>query len=145
MLRTLPFFAVVSLLSALAGCSGDSLATYPAGGIVTLDGQPVVGAGVLFMPYDGPAASGTTDAEGRYTLHTLDREGAVEGKHRVMITLMKTSGIEVTGEGLEGELSSGGIKNEYLVPQKYSMVETSGLTAQVGPDTPQHNFELSSK
>ena len=58
--------------------------------MVTLDGQPVADAGVMFLPVDsreGPPASGTTDAEGRFTLITANRpEGAPIGSHRVAIS-----------------------------------------------------------
>lgn len=88
---------------------------------------------------------GTTDEQGRYELTTGSRPGAVAGRHRVMITLEKTTGIEVTPEGLEGELSTGGIQHQFIVPEKYSKAETSGLTAHVGPAQAEHNFALSSK
>lgn len=128
----------------LAGCSGDGLDTYPASGVVTLDGKPVAGAGVLFMPTDGPTASGTTDEQGRYKLMTGELEGAIAGPHRVMITLMKITGIEVTTDGLEGAIDTGGIKKEYIVPEKYSKIETSGLTAEVSDAKSEYDFALSS-
>jgi hypothetical protein len=132
-------------LIALFGCSSDGLATHPVAGVVTLDGRPVEGAGVLFMPADGPPASGTTDAEGRYLLATGEQSGAVPGRHRVIITLMKTTGIEVAPGGMEGRIAPGGIRKQYIVPAKYSKPETSGLTADVAAGNAVHDFALSSK
>lgn len=59
------FFGLV-----LLGCgSGDD--TPPLGevtGTITLDGQPLEGVIVVFKPEVGRAATGTTDAQGKYTL-----------------------------------------------------------------------------
>ena len=79
----------------VSGCgSGDSYQIVPVSGRVTLDGQPVSGARVLFEPVGegdeldlGPGSFGKTDAEGRYTLDTVDRRpGALVGEHQVMIS-----------------------------------------------------------
>jgi hypothetical protein len=62
---------------------------------VTLNGQPLENAGVVFQPVAGvgeqsPSSGGFTDADGRYTLKIVGTEsrGAVVGKHKVMITLV---------------------------------------------------------
>ena len=56
-------------------------------GTVTLDGQPLEGAMVSFVPSQGRASNGKTDADGNFTLHyTGAIEGAVLGTHRVMIS-----------------------------------------------------------
>lgn len=59
------FFGIV-----LPGCgSGDD--TPPLGdvsGTITLDGQPLEGVIVAYKPEVGRAATGTTDAQGKYTL-----------------------------------------------------------------------------
>jgi len=120
-------------LAVSVGCSGDSLSTVPATGIVTLDGNPVAGAGVMFIPVqEGPPASAVTDAEGKFTLETAGQPGAVPGQHRVTVTLQKTTGVTVNEEGLEaGPAGQGQIKIEWVVPEKYSRPDTSELTAEV--------------
>ncbi len=76
-----------------AGC-GQSYDVAPVSGRITWDGQPAAHVGVLFQPMTegpgdpGPGSHGTTDADGRYTLRTVepDRPGAVVGRHRIRIT-----------------------------------------------------------
>lgn len=69
LLRQVPCF-VLFLGLALVGCgSGDD--TPPLGdvsGTITLDGQPLEGVIVVYKPDVGRAATGTTDAEGKYSL-----------------------------------------------------------------------------
>jgi hypothetical protein len=84
---------VLSLLA--AGC-GPSYKLAPVSGRVTLDGDPVPNVLVTFEPLavkafnpnPGPNSSGVTDADGRYTLRTIDADkpGAVVARHRVLIT-----------------------------------------------------------
>jgi hypothetical protein len=87
----------VVLALPLAGCGGGSYKTAPVSGRVTLDGRPLAKAQVTFVPVAGtgekePLSSshGITDNDGRYTLAIIDQaggttEGAVVGKHKVMI------------------------------------------------------------
>ncbi|MCH5373930.1 MAG: carboxypeptidase-like regulatory domain-containing protein, partial [Planctomycetes bacterium] len=56
-------------------------------GIVTLDGEPLEGAKVIFQPKKGQPAAGITDGKGRYSLTTLENhDGAVPGQYRVIIS-----------------------------------------------------------
>jgi hypothetical protein len=73
------------LCAALAGC-GDGRDSVPVSGKVTVQGQPLADILVTFEPLDdGIGSTGTTDAEGRYTLQFVDndQDGAVPGKHQV--------------------------------------------------------------
>lgn len=85
----------------IAGCNaGFDIAGVS--GRVTLDGQPLAGARVMFEPQResasgerrevrGPLSSGITDDEGRFALKTEDgRSGAVVGRHRVRFSTRKT-------------------------------------------------------
>jgi len=102
MMRNVRHFVVVAccvgvfcLLS--IGCSGgvDRPLTAKVAGRVTLDGQPVAGAFVQFVPQGsgdaqtggGRPATGHTDAAGNFVLSTFeDGDGAVIGTHRVLVT-----------------------------------------------------------
>lgn len=134
------------LLAVAAGCSGSSdrpkLAR--ASGIVTLDGEPVEGAIVNFLPVaGGRLATGTTDATGRYTLTTFDKDdGAAVGEHYVGVVKMGGEGMQQVAqaevpageEGLLPDLSAPGVKQpeiEYLVPEKYGNPKESQLKATV--------------
>jgi len=125
--------AIVTVLMTLAGCGREGPETVSVSGIVTLDGNPVAGASVMFMPQSaGRPATGLTDEEGRFQLTTFgDEDGALVGLHRVTVTLIKTTGFLADKDGLSGGLAPEGAREEWIVPQRYSNPETSGLTAEV--------------
>ena len=133
--------AATGLLAVLiAGCGGG-LDLIPVSGTVTLDGQPVDGAAVVFVPVaGGPAASGSTDAGGKFRLTTVNQPGAVPGEYNVTVTKQTMHGI--TADGMPGP---GGIRIEWHVPQRYSRAKTSGLTATVGGNKREVSFALTSK
>lgn len=153
---------------ALAGCGGSDrpeLAT--ASGIVTLDGEPVEGASVTFVPLTGGRpGTGITDGAGRYTIKTYsDSPGAIVGDHRVAVMKISGPGAFVLQEDAPAEGAEAGDDNEggllstievvdssetpepeiiYDVPQKYMNANESGLQVTVrleGSDT--LNLELS--
>ncbi|MDZ7618744.1 MAG: hypothetical protein U1E05_17200, partial [Patescibacteria group bacterium] len=108
----------------------------PVRGVVTLDGQPVAGAAVMFMPNSGGRpAIGVTDKDGGFSLQTeTPGDGALLGEHAVTVTLQETSGIATDPDGLSGEIAPGGIRIKWIVPQRYSDPKTSNLTATVARD-----------
>ena len=74
---------------AITGCwsKSDRPELAPVQGKVTLDGDPLVGASIVFHPQQGKVSRAKTDAEGRYELVYLrDIMGAKLGEHRVAIT-----------------------------------------------------------
>jgi len=86
------FLRVILAAAALVLAAGCSCSGRPplgsVSGTVTLDGQPLANALVMFTP-EGPGRTslGTTDAEGKYTLAYLrDIVGANPGRHYVRIT-----------------------------------------------------------
>jgi hypothetical protein len=120
-----------SLLAALAvlGCGQNEQQT-PVGGRVFFHGQPLPGGTIVFTPDaerggHGPLACGEIDAEGRYTLHTGDKPGAVPGWHRV--TIAPPSPVVAPGQ----TAAPPAIK----LPRKYSDPEQSGLLRQVQAGT----------
>lgn len=115
------------LLVLAAGCGPGGPDVYPAGGVVTFRGGRPVTAGVVeFSPDDGgPAARGKIAADGRFTLATGDRPGAVAGKHRVAVVPMTIA------DGLPNHAHKA-----VRVHAKHSRLQTSGLTAAVEPGGP---------
>jgi len=90
MLNRLFWLGCILVSTWAAGCNKQPPdSSLQVSGTVTLDGKPVEGAVVNFIPIDqtpGGGASGTTDAAGRYLLQPRRRgEGVVEGKYRVRI------------------------------------------------------------
>jgi hypothetical protein len=117
------------ILSCFVGCSrsGTRPELMPVKGRVTLDGQPLAGAVVLFRAEAGGRGSrGTTGKDGRYELVYLrDIKGAQLGKHTVSITTA------MEGSPLE------------RVPAMYNRAST--LTAHVPSPDNTIDFTLTSK
>jgi hypothetical protein len=95
-------YAAGILLVAVAA-SGCGTKTVKVEGTVTLDGQPVPGAMVIFYPEDGgPQANALTDADGAFRLTTFNTgDGAMPGSHKV--TVSKQKGKEDTTVGVHPE------------------------------------------
>ena len=85
-----PFVLATALLTTLAavGCGGSDVDLVKVTGTVTMNGEPVADAEVLFKPVAGGRLShGKTDAEGRYTLEYLPgQRGAIVGAHQVSVS-----------------------------------------------------------
>jgi len=124
----------------LLGCSGgsgDRPKTVKAGGTVTLDGAPVEGATVSFVPQAaGRSAVARTDSKGQFTLNTTNTiPGVMPGDYKVGISKEKTEGA-MTPEESQSYFEKTGkappppkVTNE--LPEKYKNAATSGLTAKV--------------
>jgi hypothetical protein len=99
---SLPFVAAVLT----AGCSGGPTLV-PVTGKLTLNGAPLKNVRVDFHPdpdagTKGPSSTGTTDAEGNFTLVCAERgnsPGAVVGHHRVILTDLNLFGDVFVGRG----------------------------------------------
>jgi len=153
------------------GCH-SGLRTEYVEGIVTLDGDPVEGALVTFIPASGEtarAAAGTTDARGRYTLTTVEGgkpgRGTTEGDYKVTVAKRAPDTTQEKREAAEPALPqdrpptieemaaadrarrSAGLPPPflYLTPKQYNNPETSGLTATVVRGKNKFDFALSEK
>ncbi len=154
------FTLLVICLSLGLGCAPagpDRPDTFSVTGTVTHNGEAVEGAAVTFAPDGtGHAASGTTDASGKYTLTTFKADdGAVAGQYGVKI--IKTEGgadaggdagfepVEPGGapalddQGAEGAEDAG---PKQLLPEKYADPSTSGFTAAVVEGSNTFDFAL---
>lgn len=122
------------LLSLLAiGCGSSDLGKVT--GKVTLDGQPLSDAILLFSPTSGgPPSSAKTDSDGRFqVIHTREERGAVPGEHEVWISTALPA-------DTDGETPRPAIAER--VPPSYRV--PGGLKAEVKPGSNTINFELSS-
>ncbi len=130
----------VSLLSVvlLLGCSGseenpDWAKRAPASGTVLYQGKPIEGAIVTFANNAAQAAAtGVTDSAGHFDLTTYtDRDGAVPGQQ--VVSIRKVDVIDKAPQ--DADLSAGGMgpppEVHWVIPQKYSIADQSGLTAEV--------------
>ncbi|MEX2172764.1 MAG: carboxypeptidase-like regulatory domain-containing protein [Pirellulaceae bacterium] len=135
-MRHLMCLVVLATAAVAIGCGSPALdGTVAVNGTVTYKGQPVEGATVMFMPDgDRRAASGMTDASGRFQLTTLTPEdGAMPGNYKV--TVSKT---EITATRPSGDAPPPTENPQWpplttaeLLPVKYKLADTSGLTAEV--------------
>lgn len=129
-------FSLVSLSICVVGCSGssDALDMGKVAGHVTLDGQPLANAQIIFAPKDGRPSIGKTDEDGWYVLqYTGDREGALIGKHRVRITThIDDYSDEVSGHVVKGR--------KEVLPEKYH--RASILEANVVKGANNIDFDL---
>jgi hypothetical protein len=83
-IRTL---SAVALVTSLVACNSNHPRIVPVSGKLTRNGQPVANLEVHFVPEMGPASSGMSDAEGRFTLaYAPEEPGAAVGKNTVFVT-----------------------------------------------------------
>lgn len=124
--------AILGICLLVAGCGRPSR-TVPAGGVVTLDGEPLVGAAVLFSPVAGGVPGrGTTGADGTFTLTTFDTgDGALVGIHRIGVSKIETKGFTTDADGVSGKLDGRRIVVRSLMPERYMSPASSGLEATV--------------
>lgn len=78
-------------IAALSGCGSEGPSLVPVSGTVTINGRPLDGAQIEFLPEDqGPAGGrpggAKTAADGRYTATTDGRWGLVPGKYRAVVS-----------------------------------------------------------
>jgi len=125
------------------GCGSDGLGTAPVSGTVTLDGNPIEGAGVMFSPIKpGPIAMGTTDVAGHFVLATGKFTGAMLGEHRITIS----KSLVLNSSQQEGPLAGRQITTlKPLLPKRYLRPETSGFQKLVESKDNQFELQLTTK
>jgi hypothetical protein len=140
---TISAFVLACGALAILGCGSKGPTMVQVNGTVSLDGQPVEGATVSFMPKSGstPAgnstpASGSTDSAGKFTLSTLNPgDGAIVGSYSVTVSKSKITGGQQgdPNNGKDGKRMLSGppsqkVTTEYLIPRNYSIPGKSGLS-----------------
>lgn len=139
---------VLAILLVAGGCSRSPLQFVE--GVVTLDGELLEGATVTFRPAaeGGMTAAGITDANGRYRLNPLrgtDGTGSLAGDYGVTVVKLRLPAGEEVSDELSVRVPRG--KVEYLTPQRYADIATSGLKATIGAGKntgPDFRFDLTS-
>lgn len=140
-------WGLVAVALATVGCGGGpTLDTHPVEGVVTLDGEPVPDATVMFVPVDeeqGLSATGVTDQNGVYRLTAVGtgeavaraEGGTLPGEYQIGVikTEVETflSEEEAMEQGIPYEPPPLEPEVEHIVPLRYNLPRQSGLTATV--------------
>jgi hypothetical protein len=135
---------------ALAGCGKSGMT--PVEGTVLLDGKPLAGAAIHFVPQGkGRDATGETDKNGQFAMSTFQpRDGAAPGTYKVLISpplgvvdpAQYTSAEEAMSAASKSQTKKASTAPAF--PQKYTRPDQTPLTQEV-PVQGKLKFELSSQ
>lgn len=152
-MRRIVLLAVLAATTAVLGCAKETdpnrPATYPVTGTVTLNGEPVEGATVVFQKTDrSHGAVGETGPGGSYSLTSFEaNDGAVPGEY--LVSIYKYPKEEVTGteatsveDYVQPDDNQAGAVPVNLLPAQYARPETSELKATVTEAENKHDFDL---
>ncbi|MBC8874759.1 MAG: carboxypeptidase regulatory-like domain-containing protein [Planctomycetes bacterium] len=128
------WIGMVVVVLGVGGCSGSSVDTYEVSGTITYKDQPVANVAVTFNPVDdGLAATGVTDAQGKFkSLSTQDSgDGVAAGSY--IITLSQAADVSTdlveTAEAYDEPAAT-----DLPFPTKYLNTAESDLKATVDGD-----------
>lgn len=120
-------------------------------GLVTLDGRPLAGATVTFLPQSNdpthPAARVTTAADGRFGLAPDEVTGATltPGKYAVVVSkVVPRDNVPAELKDDLEQLKAAGLVRESL-PARYSRRSKSTLTAEVHLEPNVFQFDLTTR
>lgn len=132
---------MICSLFLLTGCGGDGRPTLvPIEGSVTLDGQPLDGATIAFIPNTGNTiqrgSKGSSTSGGKFTVGTYaNDDGIPVGSYKV--TVIKKELVSKLPDDYNSEdpaASRKPIKYKWITPQSYSIPGESGLTVEITSD-----------
>lgn len=140
----LPLLAVPALI----GCSGGDVKVYPVKGRVTYNGKPLVGGGAISLipltEQRGKTAAGLIKPDGTYVLGTYgEADGSMTGEFRVVI-FQETAkeGTAAPDGSAPTATAATSVPPADRIPLVYADGQQSPLTAKVGPQANEINFEL---
>lgn len=150
-------FVAGLLVAVVVGC-GPRVDRYPVEGVITLDGKPVKGASVTFVPQaSGHPGVAITGDDGAFRLQELrGHDGVVPGKYRVAVFLAEWSKVKTVAVPFgpeSGGATPGTIEMiegkpmllKHIVPERYGTADTSGLNAEITGPTKGLTFALRKK
>lgn len=144
--------ALACLGTGFTGCGLGGPTTVPVSGIVILDGQPMPGAIVTFVPHGettGYGGQGQTDDQGKFVARMQDgktaagKPGLMPGEYRVLVNkLVRPDGTVFIATDEEAPIDSNA--RETVLPQ-YSDYQRTTLSATIGSGNETLKFELKSR
>ncbi len=157
MCKSSPLVVLGLTTCVFVSCGGDrGPALYKTTGTLTMDGVPLEGATVTFVPQGKGQLAGAakTDASGKFEiLATSGKPGITAGEYKVTVR-------KVEGEGFDGgpgatkeqqeqammdQMTGKGKPLKYVVPIMYSDVTRTTLIASVTDDPAKNVFPLEVK
>ena len=131
----------------LAGCGGSR--TSPVEGVVLLDGKPLAGASIQFVPQGkGRDATGETDQKGQFAMSTFKpRDGMLPGEYKVVISPPRGAADTAQYASADDAMAAASKAKpaaKTAFPEKYSRADQTPLIQAV-PVQGSLKFELSSK
>jgi hypothetical protein len=122
----------------------------PVKGTISINKKPVTQGTITFYPVaGGRPSSGQIQSDGSYALATRNPgDGALVGEHKVTIEARNVAKAPPEPTSFAEELASGNTapapsaQITWIVPQEFSVAETSGLTATVEAKSNVIDFNL---
>jgi hypothetical protein len=141
--------AALSFAPTAPGCGDGLKPRFPVAGTVSYKGQPVPKGTVSFAPADGSgegAFGEILDGSYRLTTHTTG-DGAVPGRYRVSITsaevITPPAAFDTDPNATpEAAVAKAQRTAKHRVPTRYASPDSSGLTAEVKPESNSLDFKL---
>jgi len=136
--------AALTLLAALAACGCGKEGVNSVSGKVYLDGKPLSSGSVLFLDAQGNTVPTAIGPDGSYRV-----TGLAEGKARVSVVGHPGSppGLRFPGRQMgppEGHTKGQNPpRREVVIPARYKVPESSGLTCEVRRGDQGHDIKLS--
>lgn len=121
-LKCLTSAGLLAIVVSGCGGSGDALKVpplQPVSGTIMLDGKPLPGASVTFLPVGdtkGQVSSGNTDDSGKFTVNYVNGQpGVPEGEYKVLVSKL----VQRDGKPLEPGMSAAMVGAIDMIPTKY--------------------------
>jgi hypothetical protein len=142
---------VLALASGCTGMEGDEQAEgpdfanlVPVSGVITLNGEPLQGAVITFLPKAWSPGLGETNAKGEFTVSSSNRPGIAPGDYKVAISLLLSPEGVPQGVGPRSSLTppQSLVAAKEILPREYTDLGSSKLTATVKPKGGHFEFDV---